>query len=133
MSKFLTKEQILGLDDLPIEEMYVSQWKTSVRLRTPSSRERDNFEKDIFGTTKNLNDVAVQVNRLDNFRAKLVALVLVDENGKRMFNDPKEVIELGKKSAAAMDAIFGRAQKICGITKEDVEDMTKNLKSQAKI
>ena len=130
MSKYLTKEQIVGINDLTIEVLYVKSWKTTVRLKTPSSKQRDHFEKQIFG--KGDGTEKEKAEALKNFRAKLVALVLVDGEGNRIFTSDESVEKLGEKSASAMDCIFAKAQNLCGITKEDVDDMTKNLKSQSK-
>lgn len=119
MEKFLTKEQILGINDLKIVTLYVKDWDAEVRLKTLSSSERDAFERQVFARGD------MEKADLDNFRAKLVALVLVDNNGKRIFNNPKDVEELGRKSANALDFIFNKAQELCGLTTKDVEDLTK--------
>ncbi len=119
MTTFLTKEQIINVNDLETKELYVKEWKASVRIRTLSSWERDKFEGSLF------KQGDLKKPTMTNFRAKLVALVLVDEVGKRMFSEV-EVEQLGRKSAAAMDSIFTEAQNMSGLTPKDVEDMTKN-------
>ena len=119
MTKFLTKEQIVNVNDLETKEFYVKEWKASVRIRTLTSRERDDFEASLFSKGD------LKKPTMSNFRAKLVSMVLVDGEGKTMFN-PQEAEQLGRKSASALDAIFTEAQKMSGITKQDVEDMTKN-------
>jgi hypothetical protein len=39
--------------------------------------------------------------------------------------DATDLEALGRKSAAAIDYIFAEGQKLSGITKQDVEDLTK--------
>lgn len=119
MTMLLTKEAILGISDLKTIKFYVKDWDAEVNLKTLSSSERDRFEKEVFarGDMKNAD--------LDNFRAKLAALVLVDDKGKRLFNNETDVFKLGAKSAAALDTIFKKAQELCGISEKDVDDLTK--------
>ena len=65
-------------------------------------------------------------DRVDNIRAVLVAMAVVDEDGNRLFTD-KDVKALAKKSAAAMDRIFAETQKLNAVSDEDVEEMAKNF------
>lgn len=115
----LTKEQILNADDLQTKDIYVKPWGGTVRLQTMSAHERDKFEQSMF-TNK-----GGKKERMDDVRATLVSLTLVDENGKRLFTD-KDVKALSKKSAAAMDQIFAESQRLNAVTDEDVEDMVGN-------
>jgi len=62
---------------------------------------------------------------LANVRARLCAISIVDETGKRMFSD-EDVRALGRKSAAALDRVFAAAQRLSGLTDEDVEELAKN-------
>jgi hypothetical protein len=62
---------------------------------------------------------------LVNIRAKLCVLCIVDEKGERLFSDT-EVVNLGNKSAIALDRVFTTAQKLNGISTEDIEDLAKN-------
>jgi hypothetical protein len=118
--KFLTKEEILGFNDLETVDVFVNEWEANVRIRTLSAQERDSFEKSLFkgGDPRNR-----QVT-MDNFRAKFISLILVDEKGDRLFSED-DVAALGLKSASAIDHIFAEGQKLSGITKQDVEDLTK--------
>jgi len=79
--------------------------------------ERDSFEQGIINEDKTAN--------LSNIRAKLCALTIVDESGKRVFSDD-DIDELSGKSSLVLDRIFQVAQKLNGISPADVEDMAKN-------
>ena len=117
----LTKDQILGADDLEVEEVDVSQWwGGSVLVQSLTGTERDAFEADIFeGRGKNVERNFV------NLRTKLLVRTIINENKKLMFSE-KDIVALGKKCAAPLDNIFAVAQRLSGLTPKDVEDMTKN-------
>jgi hypothetical protein len=88
-----------------------------------TGRERDAFEAEIID--RKGKDFSVN---MQNIRAKLVALSLVNGDGQQVFTD-KDLFALGKKSALALDRIFTVAQELSGISKEDVEELAKNLES----
>lgn len=118
MSKYLGKEQIINANDLDTKEVEVPEWGGVVLLKAMSGKERDSFEASLQGKEPG------SIN-LDNARAKLASKCIVDENGKRIFND-KEIEILGRKSAAALDRIFTEAKKMNGIGDEDIAEMVKN-------
>lgn len=117
----LKKEEILGVNDLAFEEIEVPEWGGTVRIKTMTGAERDEFESDVFETKGNNSS---KVN-MRNFRAKLVSKCLVDENGNRIFADA-DIEALGKKSAKALDRVFAVAQRINAIGQKEVEELTKN-------
>ncbi len=119
----LTRDAILQADDLVSEVVEVKEWGGSVKVRTLTGAERDAFEQSIVKQ----RGKDTQMN-LRNIRAKLVALTVVDEEGKRLFAD-SDVGQLGKKSAAALDKIFEVAQRLNGLRQEDVEELSKNSES----
>ncbi len=117
----LTKEQILQADDLKTETVEVREWGGSVSVRTMTGTERDVFEQGI------VSKKGEEAN-LTNIRAKLCAATIVDESGNCIFSS-KDIAELGKKSAAALDRVFTVAQRLNGIGNKDVEELAKNSKS----
>lgn len=121
MGNILTKDQILGANDKRTECVKVPEWKTgdndTVIIRTLSGTERDQFEDSIMRGDK---------RDFKGIRAKLVALSVVDENGKRLFTF-EEAEVLGNKSARALDRVFAAAQKLSGFTQKDMEELTENL------
>ncbi len=121
IKKFLSRDQLLDLPDLKTEEVYVEEWASHVRIRSLTGTERDQFESDSV-ERKGKNYEA----NLKNLRARLVVLTVVDEAGKRVFAD-KDVAAVGRKNAAALNTIFEAARKLSGMTKEDVEELEKNL------
>jgi hypothetical protein len=122
---FLTKTQILEVDDRQAEIVAVTEWGGDVMVRGLTGAERDQFEASIISRKGRNTDVNMQ-----NFRAKLVALSVVDpETGARLFDDA-DVGALGRKSAAALQRVFDVAQRLSGLSPQDVDELTKNSESE---
>jgi hypothetical protein len=116
----LTRDAILQAEDLPKELVLIPEWNGEVYVRALTGAERDAFEQSIVeqkGKSTKMN--------LSNLRAKLVALTVVDEAGKRIFSD-RDAELLGQKSAIAINRVFEVAQRLSGLSQEDVEELTKN-------
>lgn len=106
----LSKEAILAADDLPREKVNVPEWGGEVLVRTMSGTDRDAFESSLLE----------QDGRMENVRARLVALTLCDSQGYRLFDD-SEIAALGRKSARALDRVFSVAQRLNGIGVDQVD------------
>lgn len=85
------------------------------------------METSLYTIKKHGNTSEVVANR-DNIRAKFIVASAVDEQGKPLFT-VGDIDALTRKSAAPMDRLFAAAQKLSGMTNEDVEELEKNLKS----
>jgi hypothetical protein len=116
------KDMILAIEDREYRDVEVPRWNLVVRLQTLSGAERDRFEASL------QKDVGKrQVRNLENIRARLLSLTLVDpENNERMFDSPEDVKALGGKSAAALSMLFDVACEMNGITDADVKELEKN-------
>lgn len=120
MTHYLSKAAILQANDIQREEVDVPEWGGTVLVQGLSGRERDDLEASMIkGKGKNAS-----VN-LENLRAKVVARTVVDEDGKRIFED-QDIPALTQKSAAALNRVYEVAQRLSGITQEDVDELTKN-------
>jgi len=118
---FLTRDDIMAINDLPCEDVLIPEWGNRyVRVRGLTGAERDQFEQSIVEA----RGKDTRVN-LRNIRAKLVALCVVDEEGKRLFKDEDAEL-LGRKSAVALNRIFEVAQRLSGLRPEDVEELAGN-------
>lgn len=115
----LTKDQIIGADDLPYQDIEVPEWGGSVRVRTMTGSERDAFEDSI----SKVVDGKFEMDRKD-YRAKLLSRVLVDDKGQRIFSD-KEVDLLGRKSAKAIGRLMDVAQELNALSKGETEALEK--------
>lgn len=119
----LTREAILTADDLQVEVVEVPEWGGTVRVRGLTGAERDAFEASVIDLASNGRRAPVM--NLVNLRAKLAARCIVDEQGIRLFSDA-DIAALGQKSAHALQRVFEAAQRLSGLTKEDVEELEKN-------
>ena len=113
------KDRIKAAQDQKREPVVVPEWDgITVYLRQLSAAEMDRWQMDtIRQSGKN-----IQVN-LRNASAKFVGLCMVDELDARIFGDD-EADELGKKSASVINRLFAVAQRLNGMTKEDVKEIT---------
>jgi len=114
----LDRGAILAAEDYVKESVEVPEWGGEVFVRVMSGSERDAFESQFVGqngTGKNFQ----------NIRARLATLTCCDDGGELLFG-PADIIELGKKSAKALDRIFGVAMRLNGLQAEDVKALEKN-------
>ena len=122
MDNFLTKEAILNADDLKMEEVEVPEWGGTVGVRTITGTERDDFERSVYGNKVMEEETA----DFKNFRAKLVAMTVVNPADRSRLFSLEDVEALGKKSASGLDKVFAVAQRLAGLGKKDIEELTKN-------
>lgn len=117
----LTRDQIVNAQDLETRDVEVPEWGGWVRVKALTGRERDEFEQSTVETRGN----KVKQN-LTNFRAKLVALTVVDTDGHKVFSK-QDVAYLGLKSAAALQRVFNAAAELSGMSDKDVEELTEDF------
>jgi hypothetical protein len=117
--QLLTADAILAADDLTAEVVEVPEWGGSVRVRAMTGDERQTFEEAMLAA-----DEAGQ-KAVPQFRSRLAALCIVDEQGNRLFSD-EQVEALGGKSAAALDRVCEVASRINGLRPEDIEELAGN-------
>jgi hypothetical protein len=118
----LSREDILKKQDRSYQDVSCPEWGGKVRIQSLTGAERDAFEESILGAK---NKDGTREVSTQNLRAKLVALAAVDKDGKAMFSKD-DVLVLGQKNAAALDRLFMVAQKLSGISKDDLEEAVKN-------
>lgn len=119
---FLSKDAIFASEDRRYAIVDVSEWGGSVRIRSLTGRERDEFEA---GSTEMKNGRAKP--KYENFRARYCAQCIVDENDHQMFVTRSEIAMLGNKSVAALQKIFNKCQELNGMSDEDVEELTEGF------
>ena len=112
----LSRDAILGADDRRTEDVEVPEWGGTVRVRGLSGTERDAYEASIV----RLKGDGSQTFTLQNARARLVSLCACDEDGERIFTD-KDVNELGRKSAVALERVFDAARRVSGLSEDASE------------
>lgn len=117
----LSREEILGLDDLVREPVVIPEWKNeTLFVRVMSGTERDLFEAEMLRDPE-----ADPATRMQNLRARLAVLTVCDAEGKSLFF-LSDVEALGKKSSRALDRIFEVARRLNALTPEEVDTLAKN-------
>lgn len=119
----LTRDAILAAPDIQEEIVPVPEWGGDVIVRGLTGAQRDAFEASVVEQKGKKTEM-----KLDNIRARLVALSIVDEKGKRLFSDA-DVVALGKKSARPLQRLWDKARELSGLSDDDVEELAKNSSS----
>ena len=114
---YLTRDAILAKDDSAFADVEVPEWGGTVRVRTITGSERDQFDEQ----RERFRSGGANVGT----RAFLVGMATCDEQGNRLFR-PDDLVALGKKSMAALDRVFDVACRLNGIGLKAVEDAEKN-------
>jgi len=119
------RDQILAAQDTNKEAVAVPEWgfAEGLFIKTLSAKDRDLWETSMVSIDAKRREVR-RVN-LGNMRARLVVLTLVDAEGKRIFAD-SDVDQLGEKSAAVIGRLFDVAQRVNGLSEEEVKALEKN-------
>lgn len=116
----LTKEEILRVKDIETRKVNVPEWGGDVMVRGMTGIERDQFEAKILDQSGKKTKVNLQ-----NARARLVSITVVDDDGNRLFSE-NEIVLLGTKSAAALCRVYDVAASLSGISDEDIEELLGN-------
>lgn len=111
----LNRDQILQAQDIKTQTVPVPEWGGDVIVKGLTGTERDAYEASCVDTQDGKN-----VPKLQNIRAKLVSLTLVDEQGKRLFTSA-DLEALGRKSGDVLDRLFDVARELSGLTKQAME------------
>ena len=119
----LSRDQILGAQDLPVEEVEVPEWGGAVRVRGLTGSEKDQWEAEWLQF-----DEKGQIKERDSrdFRAKLLVRCIVDQEGKRIFED-KDAQDLGAKSGIAVDRVFLVAERLSALSQKSQQALERNF------
>lgn len=117
------KEELLGLEDREIVEVEVKQWGgRKIRIASMTAADRDQFELQNY---EEVETAKKENRRSRNVRARMLVMCIVDEKGERVFSEA-DIEALGKKSAVALDRLYGVAQRLNGYSLKDVKELEKN-------
>lgn len=117
------RKQIDDAVDLKTEDVPVPEWGGEVRLRELSSKERSLIEATTIGAKGQA--IELRIEAFKTLREKTVAAALIDQDGKRLYQD-KEVAQLGLKSGQIVERLFQKVQKLSGMTEAAVKDAEGN-------
>lgn len=116
-------DKILNTDDLVLEPFPCPEWEDALGgeklfIRIFSGGERDALELSVTGKDGKSSNMA-------NFRARFVALVLRDKDGKRIFNDG-QIGALSRKSSVVLERAKEQGWKLNDMGDDDIEELEKN-------
>lgn len=117
---FLNADQILQAEDRRYEEVLTPEWGGKVRIRSLTGQEFEDWQDSLKRDKKGKITT-------ESIRASLAAEVMVNEEGERLFAGTRMVVQLGKKSSAALQRIFTAAQRMNGLNDEDVEELAEGF------
>lgn len=125
MSDYLTKEEIFSMDDLPVEDMIIPEWKKKkIKVRGATAAERDDYEQSLINTRVEEDKTVTQAN-FANAKARFVVKCVLKEDGTRMFSDG-EANKLGDRVSGVINRIFNKIQDLSGMSKTSAKDIEKN-------
>lgn len=117
----LGRDAILNADDRKTKVVSVPEWGGEVLIRSLSGKERDDFEASLQVTRGNKTK-----QNIENFRARLLSLCIVNEKMERLFV-PADIPALGNKSVAALQRVFNACNELSGLSDDDVEELTQGF------
>lgn len=114
----LTREQIQAVDDLcsRIVQVDVPEWGGSVNIRPMDVRELDEYSNEAMRS---------KATGMRDFRTRLVAYCLCDEQGNRLFTE-KDIDALAGKSGTVMDRLYRACDELNDIGPKKIEDIAGN-------
>jgi len=121
----LTKEDILGLQDIQVKEIDVPEWDSTVFIRQLSRGQADGYFRRRFNKSE-----LTQRGRDQQFESEvtlfghdswLVAQGVCDADGKRLFSDA-DVKKLEEKNADVIGFIAVEIVKFSGMSR-DIEEL----------
>lgn len=113
----LSKDAILGADDLGMLKVEVPEWGGDVFVRVMTVGERDAYENEW---------VASKGKGVEDFRTKFLARCLCDDKGTLLFTTAEDFAKLAKKSAKVMSRLWQKAMDHNALSDADVEELAKN-------
>ena len=120
-NNYLSKDEILGMDDIPTEEVIVPEWKNrKVLISGLTAAGRNAYQASLSEIKGNQRKV-----KLEHSTAKLLVRTIVDANRQPIFQEG-DIIRLGTKSAAVLERLAKVAVRLSGMDEEAAAEIVKN-------
>ena len=116
----LSREAFLRPAKVNVVEVPVPELGGSVYVKGMTAKDRSRFE-----TQFQLSSGKSNTRKLKEIRERRVVACLCDEEGVLLLQD-SDVDAVGSQPAAVIERIVEAAQKVCGMSNDDVEDLAKN-------
>lgn len=118
----LNRDQILSNRSRKVEKLAVPEWGGEVLVQSLTGRERDAFE----ASMQKQQGGKVKRN-LENFRARLVSLCMVNEAGELLFVGAQDLRELGDLPVDGLQRVFNKCNEMNGLSDDDVDELTQDF------
>lgn len=123
---YLSRDQILGADDLTRATVDVPEWGGTLLVRALTGAERGRLES---GALKQRGAaVAFQPQSLETVRGLVVSMAAIDAEGRQLFTF-RDVVALSEKSGAALERVFDVVAALSGITEAAISELTEDFDS----
>lgn len=116
----LSKLSILSATKLPTRDIEVPEWGGTVRIRTLSGAELEDYQNDIMESRKGKKRIDLRGST-----AKLLVRVIVGESGEPEFSEG-DIASLSALSARALQRVQDAALEMNGLKESDLDEMVKN-------
>ncbi len=121
----LTAKQILEADDLETERVETPEWGGVTLVRSMTAAEKDRYQMSQL-TTKG-GQIQTDIKKMKSFRARALALTIVDGKNERLFTE-SQVELLAKKNAGVIDRVYAVVARMNSLTdSSQSEELEKNL------
>lgn len=140
MGILLSREDILGADDIEWEDVSVPEWGGTVRVRGLNGKERYEYFGRIMdsqGETLDLEKIRQDPTQLDpNFvggfvregiQVFVVSCCTIGEDGSRLFS-PEDIERLGEKNSEALERVYEVASRLSGFGRAEESGAKKKLR-----
>jgi len=104
LEHLLSADEILAVDDTRYERVPVPEWKGTVRIRSLSAEEVQEYVESIDGPAKR------------NAMVMMMMRSAVDKDGRQLFGDPKVLGALKKKSMSAYVRLQDKILELNGLS-----------------
>jgi hypothetical protein len=119
--ELLSKDEIFGMDDIPMEEVVVPEWKNrKVIICGLTAAGKNAYQAslvEIKGTSRKV--------RMENATAKLLVRTIVNRQRQPIFTET-DIERLGAKSAAALERLATVANRLSGMDEKENAELVKN-------
>lgn len=119
--ELLSKDEIFGMDDIPVEEVVVPEWgNRKVLVCGLTAAGKNAYQAsllEIKGTSRKV--------RIENATAKLLVRTIVNRQRQPIFTET-DIERLGSKSAAALERLATVANRLSGMDEQENAEILKN-------
>lgn len=122
ITKMLTKDMIIAVNDIHTERVEVPEWGGHVFVRTMSLGDKKRYEAELY----EIDDKGkVKIKSDGDYKAVMLASCVCNEKGEKLFT-MKDIQAISEKSAAPIERILEVANKMNKHIEEDIEEIEKN-------